>query len=132
MRNRPNRRRSLLQKPLLKPLVSSPSPVEAVRREVREIVDDVDAVLSLITERALSLTGASGAALAFLTDDRMICRARAGDPVPSLGAPVDAKQGLSGECVRSGRLVSCEDTENDTRVDTEICRTSALGSLIHP
>src|ERR1700687_4615068 len=80
--------------------------VEAIRREVREIGDDVDAVLHLITERALSLTGASSAALAFLTDDRMICRARAGEPAPPLGAPVDAKHGLSGECVRSRLLVS--------------------------
>ena len=104
--------------------------VEAVRREVREIGDDVDAVLHLITERALSLTGASGAALAFLTDDKMICRARAGEPAPPLAAPVDAKRGLSGECVRSGLLVSCEDTENDPRVDPEICRTLGIGSLM--
>jgi hypothetical protein len=106
------------------------SSVEAVRREVREIGDDIDAVLHLITERALSLTGASGAALAFLTDDRMICRARAGEPAPPLGAPVDAKHGLSGECVRSGHLVSCEDTENDPRVDSEICRMLGIGSLM--
>ena len=106
------------------------SSVEAVRREVREIGDDVEAVLQLITERALSLTGASGAALAFLTDDKMICRARAGEPAPPLGAPVDVKQGLSGECVRSGLLVSCEDTENDPRVDPEVCRTLGIGSLL--
>ena len=106
------------------------SSAEAVRREVREIGDDIDAVLHLITERALSLTGASGAALAFLTDDRMICRARAGEPAPPLGAPVDAKRGLSGECVRSGLLVSCEDTENDPRVDSEICRELGIGSLM--
>src|SRR6266481_10047475 len=106
------------------------SSAEAVRREVREIGDDIDAVLHLITERALSLTGASGAALAFLADDRMICRARAGEPAPPLGAPVDAKHGLSGECVRSGLLVWCEDTENDPRVDSEICRTLGIGSLM--
>jgi hypothetical protein len=106
------------------------SSVETVRREVRRIADDVAAVLHLITERALSLTGASGAALAFLTDDRMICRARAGEPAPPLGAPVDAKHGLSGECVRSGSLVSCEDTEKDPRVDAEICRALGIGSLM--
>jgi len=106
------------------------SSVEAVRREVREIGDNIDAVLQLITERALGLTGASGAALAFLTDDRMVCRARAGEPAPPLGAPVDVKQGLSGECVRRGLLVSCEDTENDPRVDPEICRTLGIGSLM--
>src|SRR6202521_2239496 len=106
------------------------SSVETVRREVREIGDDFDAVLHLITERSLSLTGASGAAMAFLTDDRMICRARAGEPAPPLGAPVDAKHGLSGECVRSGLLVSCEDTENDPRVDAEIGRALGIGSLM--
>src|SRR6202158_1219365 len=52
------------------------SSVETVRREVREIGNNVGAVLYLITERALSLTGASGAALALLTDYRVICRAR--------------------------------------------------------
>jgi len=109
--------------------------VEEVRREVREIQireinDDVDAVLQLITERALSLTGASGAALAFLTDDKMVCRARAGEPAPPLGAPVDVQRGLSGECVRSGHLVSCEDTGNDPRIDPEICRALGIGSLM--
>jgi hypothetical protein len=43
---------------------------------------------------------------------------------------VDVKQGLSGECVRTGFLVSCEDTENDSRVDPEVCRTLGIGSLM--
>ncbi|HLM79044.1 MAG TPA: GAF domain-containing protein [Terriglobales bacterium] len=110
--------------------LSSVESVEAVGREVGEIGDDVDAVLQLITERALSLTEASGAALAFLTDDKMVCRARAGEPAPPLGAPVDVKQGLSGECVRSGLLVSCEDMENDPRIDPEIGRTLGIGSFM--
>jgi len=110
--------------------LSSVEAVEAVGREVVAIGDDVDAVLQLITERALSLTEASGAALAFLTDDKMICRARAGEPAPPLGAPVDVREGLSGECVRSGLLVSCEDMENDPRIDPEIGRTLGIGSLM--
>jgi hypothetical protein len=104
--------------------------LEALRKEVGEIGDDVDAVLQLISARALLLTGASGAALAFLTDDKMICRARAGEPAPPLGAPLDIKQGLSGECVRSGLLVSCEDMENDPRVDPEVGRALGIGSLM--
>ncbi|MGA9803765.1 MAG: GAF domain-containing protein [Terriglobales bacterium] len=107
------------------------SSLEAVRREIREIgEEDVDAVLQLITGSALSLTGASGAALAFLTDDEMICRARAGEPAPPLGAPVDVQQGLSGECVRTGLLVQCRDMENDPRIDPEIGRRLGIGSLI--
>jgi GAF domain/Sel1 repeat/PilZ domain len=104
--------------------------VEAVRREIQEVGDDVDAVLQLVTDRALTLTGASGAALAFLTEDKMICRARAGEPAPPLGTPVNAKEGLSGECVRSDLLVSCEDTETDPRVDPAVCRTLGIGSMM--
>ena len=106
------------------------SPLEAVRREVRELGYDVDEALQIITERAMSLTGATGAALAFLKDDSMIWRARAGEPSPPVGATVDITQGLSGECVRSGLVVSCGDTDNDPRVDPEICRVLGIGSLM--
>jgi hypothetical protein len=103
--------------------------LEGVRREILEIGEDFDAVLQLITERALSLTGASGAALAFLTDGEMMCRARAGEPAPPLGSAVDIKQGLSGECVRSGLSVWCEDIDNDPRIDPQVGRALGIGSL---
>jgi len=104
--------------------------LEAARREVREMGDDFDAILHLIVERALGLTEASGAALAFLTGGTTICRARAGEPAPARGTPVDVSQGLSGECVRSGQLVWCVDAENDVRVDPEVCRALGIGSLM--
>jgi hypothetical protein len=106
------------------------SDVDAVRRVIREVAADRDSVFQFIIAHALRLTGADGAALAFLTDGDMICRARAGEPAPPLAAPVDAKQGLSGECVRSGQIVGCEDTENDSRVDPEICRALGIGSFL--
>jgi hypothetical protein len=121
----------LRAEPVLAPSQTQPAEslqLEAVRLEVGQIGDDE--VLQLVTECALSLTGATGAALAFLTDDKMICRAQAGAPAPPLGAPVDTRQGLSGECVRTGLLVSCEDMENDPRVDPEIGRALGIGSLM--
>jgi hypothetical protein len=104
--------------------------LETAQRELREIGDDIDAGLRFIAERALDLTSATGSAVAFLTDGRMICRARAGEPAPPLGAVVDTNQGLSGECVRGGHLVSCEDLENDPRVDPEIGRALGIGALM--
>jgi hypothetical protein len=104
--------------------------LEAVRREVRALGDDIDGAFRLITERALSLTGASGAALAFLGADRMICRARAGEPAPPVGAAVDVKQGVSGECVRTGRMIKCDDTETDLRVERDLCRILGIGSIL--
>jgi hypothetical protein len=106
------------------------APVEALRGEIRVIQGDIDAVLQLITQRALTLTAATGAALACVTGDIMICRARAGEPAPPLGAPVDISHGLSGECVRTGLLVSCEDAENDPRLDPEVGRALGIASLM--
>ena len=104
--------------------------IEEVRAKVGAMGAGRDTALRLITERALNLTDSSGAALAFLADDKMICRVRVGDPAPPLGATLDTAQGLSGECVRSGRLVSCEDTEKDARVDVEVCRALGIGTLM--
>jgi hypothetical protein len=106
------------------------SALEAVRTEVQRLGNNVDAILQLITDCALHLTGASGAALAFLTDGRMVCRGRAGEPAPPLGAPVDVKHGLTGECVRSGLLISCEDLGNDPRVDPEVGRSLGIASIM--
>src|SRR5271155_2794887 len=107
------------------------SVLEAIRRQIREIGDQyADSVLQLITEYAVILTGANGAALAFVTDYKMICRAFVGEPAPPLGAPVDGTHGLSGEWVRTGLLVSCEDTENDPRIGPEVARALGIGSLV--
>ncbi|HEV2691101.1 MAG TPA: GAF domain-containing protein, partial [Bryobacteraceae bacterium] len=103
---------------------------DAVHREIREAGADRDAVFQFLIAHALRLTGADGAALAFLTHGNMICRARAGEPAPPLGAPVDRKQGLSGECIRSAMVINCSDTENDSRVDREICRELGIGSMV--
>lgn len=115
------------------------SALDDVFRHVRHIRDralelhDADQgyedVLHLITGNAMSLTGATGAALALLSNDIMICRASTGDPAPPIGSEVDVRSGLSGECIRSGLLVTCEDTEADLRVDPEVCRAFRIGSF---
>lgn len=110
--------------------IASLSPIEVVVREVRELGDNIDAILQFISESAWELTGARGAALALLTDDKMIWRSATGDPVPPLSSQVDVSHGLSGECVRTGVLVSCDDMENDPRIDPEIGRALGIGSLM--
>jgi GAF domain-containing protein len=94
------------------------------------IADPLDAELQIIVEHALFLTGAGAVALALLTDDKMICRARIGELAPPLGTPLNTGQGLSGECVRTARLVSCEDAENDASVDPGLCRSLGIASLM--
>ena len=89
----------------------------------------LDPMLATITDAARQLTGASGAALAMWKDGAMICRARSGDTAPALGARLSAETGISGECLRTGKIQYCTDTENDPLVDVEVCRSLGLRSI---
>ena len=60
----------------------------------------------------------------------MICRATAGADAPGLGARLTIGSGFSGECVRTGHLLSCDDSETDPRVDRESCRALGIRSMI--
>jgi GAF domain-containing protein len=106
--------------------------LDALRLEIQGLGQDADAIFHAVTVSALRLTVASGVALALLDHGAMIMRwrGRAGEPAPPLGAPVDVSKSLSGECVRSARLVFCEDMGNDPRVDPEVGRALGIGSLM--
>src|SRR5467141_4057795 len=64
----------------------------------------LEPMLATITDAARQLTSASGAALAMWKDGAMICRARSGDMAPPLGAQLSAVSGISGECLRTGKM----------------------------
>jgi len=89
----------------------------------------LEAMLEIITDAARQLTGASGAALAMWKDGAMVCRARSGDSAPALGARLSADTGISGECLRTGKVQHCADTELDPRVDVEVCHSLGLRSI---
>jgi len=89
----------------------------------------LDTMLAAIADSARELTGASGAALAMWKDDAMMCRARSGDTAPALGARLSANTGISGECLRTGKIQHCADSENNPLVDVEVCRSLGLRSI---
>jgi putative methionine-R-sulfoxide reductase with GAF domain len=102
----------------------------AVKREVEAIGPNLDAALQLIAERSLVFLRASGAAIALSHGAEMVCLARAGEDAPPLGARLQVGSGFSGECVRSARLLRCDDCESDPRVDQESCRALGIRSII--
>lgn len=93
---------------------------------------DLDAALQLLADRAQYITGASGAAIALRRDGRkdMLCRASSGSNAPELGALLSAEFGLSGESVRTRRLLRCDDAERDARVNREVCRQLGIASVV--
>jgi len=107
--------------------------VSAVQREAESLGSDLKAILSLVVSRSHSLLRASGAAIALAEKDApgvMICRASVGLSAPPVGAALHVGSGFSGECVRTGKLMRCDDTGSDQRVDPEICRALEIGSML--
>lgn len=102
----------------------------AVKREVDSLGSDLDSTLQLLAQRAQTFTRASGAAIALTEGASMICRASSGQDAPSLGARLTTGSGFSGECVRTGQLLRCEDSETDPLVDRESCRALGIRSMI--
>jgi hypothetical protein len=100
------------------------------RRDVKTARSDLDLRLQRIADRALALTRASGAAIALMRGEQMICVARAGTDAPALGARLQIGSGFSGECVRTRKLLRCDDSETDERVDRDTCRVLAIRSMI--
>lgn len=84
--------------------------------------------LDLVVRRMAELTRASGAAIALREGDDVFCRASFGN-APDVGVKLSSSS-LSGECLRSGALVMLEDSENDPRVNPEICRQLSFRSLL--
>ena len=106
--------------------------VTAVQGQVEALGSDLAGALRLIVERAQTLVRASGAAIALAQADPnfMICRASSGRDAPPVGARLQVGSGFSGECVKAGTLLRCDDTDIDTRVDRESCRALGIRSMV--
>ncbi len=88
-----------------------------------------EAILRAIADTARILTGANGTAIALRTDGVVVCRARSGEIAPELGALLNVDSGFSGECFRLSRVLRCDDTESDNRVEPEVCRALGIRAI---
>jgi len=91
---------------------------------------DRDQALELMVRTAQQFSHATSAAAAWMHDEEMICLGKSGDPAPDLGARIDIKTGLSGECVRTKKLVRCDDASTDPRVHPSFYRALRLRSIL--
>lgn len=91
---------------------------------------DLEPAISVIAERAQTLTGASGAAIALRLGDEMVCRARSGRNAPDLGVHLQSDSGISADCVRTGQVVLCHDAQDDPHVDVGACQRLGVRSIL--
>jgi L-methionine (R)-S-oxide reductase len=106
---------------------------EHVLARLRTSISDsnlsLDVMLDYIVQTAQRVACADGAAIAIRRDNWVVCQARSGEMAPDLGTKFDADSGISGQCLRTGGTLRCGDTNNDPRVDAEVCRRLGLKSV---
>jgi N-acetylmuramoyl-L-alanine amidase/putative methionine-R-sulfoxide reductase with GAF domain len=107
----------------------NPAPgADAERVELEQFV--FDEVLQLVAERALTIAGADGIAIAMVDEGAIVCRASAGRVVPDRGMRVDINSGFSGACLVSRKVVRCDDSDTDLRVSAIACRRLGARSMV--
>lgn len=91
---------------------------------------DLEPAIGVITERAQSLTRATGAAIALRKGQEVICRARSGRTAPDLGVRLQTETGVSARCLRTGEVVLCSNSENDLHADRLSCERLGVRSIL--
>ena len=70
---------------------------------------ETETILGTIAVAAHALTGANGAAIAMPQNGVVVCVGRSGDIAPELGDLLNVDSGISGECLRTGTMMRCDD-----------------------
>jgi len=88
------------------------------------------ATLNVIVRQAIAATGASGSAVALSDGHAIVFQASCGDPAPAIGVPLNASARFSGECIRTGEVLRCDDAECDPLVDGALCAQLGIRSML--
>jgi hypothetical protein len=112
-------------------------PETRLKREPSEPDNDVtndsgrpiSAFLTRAIEQICAAMSASGAVVAFRDLEGIRCVASAGD-APAVGSRLQSNSNFTRECIATGEVVLCEDTENDSRIQPSIARSLNLRSAV--
>jgi WD40 repeat protein len=89
----------------------------------------ISVVLTRVVEQVFRLTRAQGAAIALRDPEGVLCQASIG-LAPAVGSRLPPDSGFTRECFETGRVVLCEDAENDPRIRPLIARSLRLRSAL--
>jgi len=105
-------------------------PFLVIDNDGREPILTVRDLLNTILERAISATQATGGAIALTVGAEIVCCASQGT-APDVGTHfVMSSWSFSARCVRKSRILLCDDSEIDPRVDRGACRQLGARSII--
>ena len=88
------------------------------------------AVRAAIAEHARAGLPNEACGLLLLDGDELVYWSASGTVTSQLGMRVKSTRSLSGLCVETGRVLMCNDSETDPRVDIDACRLVGLRSML--
>ncbi|MBB6252829.1 hybrid sensor histidine kinase/response regulator [Nitrospirillum iridis] len=91
---------------------------------------DLDAFMQTVVDRLQRLMRAKGAVVELAEGEDMVYRAASGAVSQFVGVRLKRKGSLSGFCVETEKVLMCEDSETDDRVDRDACRLVGVRSMI--
>jgi hypothetical protein len=91
---------------------------------------DLAGAMNLVVERLRKITGAQGAAIGILDQDKIVYRAAGGYLSPQAGATLRPEATLSAATLVHSAILRCADAATDFLVNPEITRRLGIGSLI--
>lgn len=123
--------------------IATPQPLPSVREEnsarpqaqmptspeLAEVAQSLQVHLQELADEILLFARGDGVGIALAENGALRCRAASGI-APPLGTRIDARSGLTGACLRTGTLLRCDDSEEDTRVDRQVCRALGIRAMV--
>ena len=101
-----------------------------IQQEVASLDADLQDVMTVMAERARTLTSADGGAVDLLEGEELVCHARSGESAPALGFRLRCDASLAGAAVLQGSTVVCDDIGEDPRADKRAMRRLRVRALI--
>jgi len=91
---------------------------------------NIDRALSLIADRSLKVSNASGVAIARLESNQLIYCAATGSAAKEMGRRLPAVFSLCSQSDGKTEILRVENAHNDSRIQAEICRQFGAASLL--
>jgi EAL domain-containing protein (putative c-di-GMP-specific phosphodiesterase class I) len=104
--------------------------IVAAQSEIASAGPDPQDVVDAITYRAQELTRSAGAVLEIRDGEQMRYWSASGIAGNQVGMMLPVQGSLSGRCLEEGRVLRCDDSETDPRVNRDACRSVGLRSML--
>ncbi|MCC3409224.1 MAG: diguanylate cyclase [Microcoleus sp. PH2017_10_PVI_O_A] len=104
--------------------------VIATQQEIALRNPNLDAVMAVIADRTQKLSGAGGVVIEMVEGEELVYRAARGIAEACVGLRLKVATSLSGQCIITGSILHCNDTELDPRIDMIRWRRIGVRSMV--